>query len=310
MKKVLLSLAVFAALASCDKNENIIDDLPMAEVDLKSTTESVVTTEASLDDVVEAAEYEVDLFTGTNDVAETIAMEQSGAILKSGDDDKKDLRWRYKFGKCPNIHIVKEEGGWPRTITLDYGEGTELENGRVFAGIIEVYQTEPRRVNEATRTVTFQEFSVDAIGIDGTSIKTFLKDEYKVEIARNMTFTLEDGTTIEHIAESTRTWTEGMDTEFDHTDDIFQIEGFVTCKDSDGNVYRRDITSPLIKKGGCRWIVAGEVSLSKNGVEFATVNYGDMECNHVATMTTAEGSKVFKIGERKREKRQDDENNE
>jgi hypothetical protein len=101
-----------------------------------------------------------------------------------------------------------------------------------------------------------------------------------------------------------------MDTPFDHSDDIFQIEGFVNCEDSDGNVYRRDITSPLIKKGGCRWIVAGEVSLSKNGVEFATVNYGDMECDRVATMTTAEGSKEFKIGERKREKRQDDEDNE
>jgi hypothetical protein len=310
MKKVLLSLAVFAALASCDKNENIIDDMPMAEVDLKSTTESVVTTEASLDDVVEAAEYEIDLFTGTNDVAETIAMEQSGAILKSGDEDKKHYRWRYKFGKCPDIHIVKEEGGWPRTITLNYGEGTELENGRVIAGIIEIYQTAPRRVNEATRTVTFKDFSVDAVAIAGTSVKTFLKDEFKVNIERDMTFTLEDGTTINREAQRTRTWTEGMDTPFDHSDDIFQIEGFVNCEDSDGNVYRRDITSPLIKKGGCRWIVAGEVSLSKNGVEFATVNYGDMECDRVATMTTAEGSKEFKIGERKREKRQDDENNE
>lgn len=312
MKKVLLSLAVVAALASCDKNENIIEDMPLTEVDLKSTTESVVTTEASLDDVAEAAEYEVDLFTGTDEAIDAIAMEQSGVSLKSGGDDSKErYRWRYKFGKCPDIHIVKEEGGWPRTITLNYGEGTELENGRVIVGIIEIYQTAPRRENGATRTVTFQDFSVDSVGIAGTSVKTFLKDEYKVEIVRDLTFTLEDGTTIDRDAERTRTWTEGMDTPLDHTDDIFEITGFVNCEDSDGNVYRREITSPLIKKGGCRWIVAGEVSLSKNGVVFATINYGDMECDRVATMTTEEGSKEFKIGERKREKRQgSDENNE
>jgi len=304
MKKVFLSLAVIAALTACDKNDSIIDDMPIAEVDLKSTTESVVTTEASLDDVAEAAEYEVDLFTGTDDTAEAIAMEQSGVSLKAGGDDAQNrYRWRYRFGKCPDIHIVKEEGGWPRTITLNYGEGTELENGRIIAGIIEIFQTAPRREN-GIRTVTFNEFSIDGVGIAGTSVKTFNVDELTVTIERDLTFTLEDGTTIEREAERKRVWTEGVETPFDHSDDIFEITGFVNCEDSDGNVYRREITSPLIKKGGCRWIVAGEVTLSKNGVVFATINYGDMECDRVATMTTAEGSKEFKIGERKREKRQ------
>ncbi|MBK3516625.1 hypothetical protein [Carboxylicivirga marina] len=310
MKKVLLSLAVAAALVSCDKNDNIIDEMPMADVDLKSTTESVVTTEASLDDVAEAAEYEVDLFTGTDEAVEQIAAEQAGTTLKAGGDGEQNqtrYRNRYKWGKCPDIHIVKEEGGWPRTITLNYGESTELENGRVIAGIIEIYQTAPRRDN-GVRTVTYDEFSVDGVAIVGTSVKTFKSESLSVNIVRDLTFTLpEDGTTIDRVSERNRIWTQGMETPLDHTDDIFEITGFVQCQDSDNNVYRRDITSPLIKKGGCRWIVAGEVSLSKNGVEFATINYGDMECDRVATMTTEEGSKEFNIGERKRERRQKEE---
>jgi hypothetical protein len=311
MKKVLLSLAVIVALASCDKNDNLVEDLPISDVDLKSTTESVVTTEASLDDIAEAAEYEVDLFTGTDDTAEQIAAEQNGTILKSGGEGTETqnrYRLRYKWGKCPDIHIVKEEGGWPRTITLNYGEGTELENGRVIAGIIEIYQTAARRDN-GVRTVKFDEFSVDGVGITGTSVKTFDSESLSVNIVRDLSFTLpEDGTTNDRVSERTRTWTQGMDTPLDHTDDIFELQGFVQCQDSDNNVYRRDITTPLIKKGGCRWIVAGEVSLSKNSVEFATINYGDMECDRIATMTTAEGSKEFKIGERRREKRQEKNN--
>lgn len=306
MKKVLLSLAVIAALSACDKNDQLIEDMPLADIELKSTTESVVTTEASLDDLAEAAEYEVDLFTGTDEAMTTIAAEQDGIELKAGGEGHMSrYRDRYKWGKCPDIHIVKEEGGWPRTITLNYGESTELENGRVISGIIEIYQTASRRVNGATRTVTFKEFSVDAVGIAGTSTKTFKKDEFKVDIVRDLTFTLEDGTTIHRDAVRVRTWTQGMDTPLDHTDDIFEITGSVTCVDSDENEYSRLITTPLIKKGGCRYIVAGEVTLSKNGVDFATINYGDGECDNMATMTTAEGSKEIEIGKRKRERRQE-----
>ncbi|MBR8537251.1 hypothetical protein KDU71_16910 [Carboxylicivirga sediminis] len=306
MKKVLLSLAVMAALAACDKNDSIIDDMPMADVDLKSTTESVVTTEAALDDVAEAAEFEVDLFTGTDEAAEVAMAVEGDASLKAGGDQTRNrFRERYKLGVCPSILIEKEEGGWPRTITLDYGDGIELANGRIIAGVIVIVQTDSRLVNGATRTITFQDFSVDGVGISGTIVKTFLIDEMKVTIVRDLTFTLEDGTTIDRYAEYERVWSAGMATPFDPTDDVFEITGNVECVDSDGNSYRREITNRLIKKGGCRWIVAGEVALYKNGVQFATINYGDGECDNIATMTTAEGSEQFVIGKWKRERRQE-----
>jgi len=304
MKKGILGIAILALVTSCDKNDNIIEDVFMSNVDLKSTTESVVTTEAQLDDISEAADYEIELFTGTDEAIDGVLNEQANSSLKSTGIPFR-FKERYKWGKCPDIHIIKAEGGWPRTITLNYGEGTELANGRIISGSIEIVQSGPRRENGSTRTVTFIGFSIDEIGIAGNSIKTFLIDEFKVEIIRDLTFTLPDGTTIDRDAERTRTWLEGMDTPLNHLDDVFEITGFVNCEDSDGNVYRRDITAPLIKKGGCRFIVAGEVSLSKNGVVFATINYGDGECDNMATMTTAEGSKTFKIGERKREKRQE-----
>lgn len=310
MKQVLLAFAVIAALSACDKNDNIIDNLLTDDVDLKSTTESVVTTEAALEDVAEAAEFEVELFSATDGVVESIAAEDDLVSLKAGGNEMQN-RWRnrYKGGVCPNILIETEEGGWPRTITLDYGDGTELANGRIIAGIIEIFQTAPRTENGAVRTVTFIDFNIDGIGIAGTIVKTFLVDELKVEIVRDLTFTLEDGTIIEHDAECTRTWVEGRNTPLDPADNVFAIEGFVNCEDSDGNIYRRTITKALMKRGNCRYIVAGEASLSKNGVAFATINYGDGTCDNVATMTTAQGRKQFRIGNCIREKRQSNEQN-
>ncbi len=306
MKKVLLAFAVIAILASCDKNDSIIDDMPMVDVDLKSTTESVVTTEVALDDVAEAAEFEVDLFSGTDNAAESAMAVEGDANLKAGGDMTQNrFRLRYKLGVCPEILIEKEEGGWPRTITLDYGDGIELANGRIIAGVIVIVQTDSRLVNGATRTVTFQDFSVDGVAITGTIVKTFLIDEQKVTIVRDLTFTLEDGTTIDRYAEYERVWAAGMDTPLDPSDDIFEITGNVNCEDSDGNTYRREITNRLIKKGGCRWIVAGEVALYKNDVQFATINYGDGECDNIATMSTADGTKQFTIGKYVRERRQE-----
>ncbi|MCU4174061.1 hypothetical protein [Carboxylicivirga sp. N1Y90] len=306
MKNVLVTIgiAVLVALTACNKNDNLLPEDQLNEVDLKTTTESVIVTEASLDDVTEAADYEVDLFTGSDIEVASAAFEASDLELKAGDQHK--YRNRYRWGKCPDIHIVKEEGGYPRTITLNYGEGTELTNGRVIAGIIEIVMSGPRRENGATRTVTFIDFSVDDVAIAGTSIKTFLKDEYKVNIVRDMSFTLpEDGTVIERTAEKTRTWVAGMDTPFDHSDDVINITGYTNCEDSDGNSYNREITTALVKNGECRYIVAGEITLTKNGVEFGVINYGDGKCDNIATLTTAEGTKEFEIGKRHRQRKQD-----
>lgn len=306
MKNVLVAIALVSLIAftACNKNDNFLPENPIMDVDLNVSTESVILTEASLDDVTEAADYEVDLFTGSDIEVASAAYEADDAELKSS--EQHNYKNRYRWGKCPDIHIVKEEGGYPRTITLNYGEGTELNNGRVIAGIIEIVMTGPRRENGATRTVTFIDFSIDDVAIAGTSIKTFLKDEFKVNIVRDMSFTLpEDGTVIERTAEKTRIWVEGMDTPFDHSDDVINITGFTKCEDSDGNSYHREITSALVKKGGCRFIVAGEITLTKNGLEFGVINYGDGECDNVATLTTAEGSKEFTIGKRHRHRKQD-----
>ena len=224
MKRVFLGAAVsmLAIFTACNNEEGITPGVDYIDPDMSVTVESVVTTEASIDDVVEAADYEVDLFSGSEATFTSMAAETTSDGLKS-EGLYNRYKYRYRLQKCPLITIVSEEGGFPKTITLDYGEFTELENGRIISGIIQIVLSDSPRVDGATRTVTFQDFSIDEVGISGTNVKTFNGDnqtERVVNISRDMLFTFADGTTLARTAQKTRTWVAGLDTPLDHSDDV------------------------------------------------------------------------------------------
>ncbi len=304
MKKVIFSFALGMALlfSACNK-EDVTPGTEFTTPGFNVTAESIVTADAAIDDVMEAADYEVDLLTGNeSSVSAIMAVDQSADELKSGTLWTL-LKERYRLRKCPDIRIVSEDGGFPKTITLDYGDSTELANGRVISGIIEIVISAAYRVDGATRTVSYLDFKVDSIGISGTNVTTFLGDrttQRVVELKRDMVFTLPDGTVLERTAEYTRTWVEGLETPLYYGDDVIEVTGFANCEDSDGNVYRKEITENLVKNGMCRFIVSGEVSMTANGEVFATLNYGDGTCDNVATLTTADGVKEIIIGKRVR----------
>ena len=49
--------------------------------------------------------------------------------------------------------------------------------------------------------------------------------------------------------------------------------------------YKRNIIKPLVKIDGCDYIVEGEIEYIKNGPVLATVDFGDGECDNIATKT-------------------------
>ncbi|MGQ1891098.1 hypothetical protein ACT29H_11725 [Thermophagus sp. OGC60D27] len=303
MKKLLFSLAFGTAImfVSCE-NEEVIPASDFATANFNVTTESVVTTDAAIEDVVEAADYEVELYTGTVVMLEDLSVaSQTNDQLKSASSER--FRDRYRLGR-PDVTVEWTEGDYPRTVTLDYGEETELANGRIISGVIEIEISAPLFQEGAVRTVSFIDFSVDSLIINGTIEKTIVSvtDEREVSIVRDLIVALPDGTEVECYAEITRTWEEGLGTQFYHGDDVIGINGFATCTDSDGNEYRREITEKLQKQGGCRFLVSGEVTFSNNGEVFGTVNYGDGTCDNVGEYTTADGTKEFTIGKRIRKR--------
>jgi hypothetical protein len=305
MKKLLFGLVIGIAVvfSACNKEDEIIPASDYAVPDFNVTVESVVTTDAAIEDAVESVDYEVDLFSGTPDAIGDLSADASVEDqLKAG--TREQYRNRYRLGNMPDVSVDWNEGDFPRTIALDYGEETELENGRIISGKIEIVVSARMNAEGATRTVTFTDFSVDSLIINGAITKEVLNvdDARVVHIVRDLVVTYPDGTEVECDAEMERTWSQGMGTPFNHGDDVMAITGFATCKDSEGNEYTREIKEQLQKRGNCRYLVSGEVEYSANGLAFGAVNYGDGTCDNMASMNRVQGQKQFRIGERVRER--------
>jgi len=304
MKKLVFSFAIGTVLLfmACE-NDEVVPASDYATVDFNVTTESLLTTDAAVEDVIEATDYEIELYTGTVEMMEELSVATvNDDQLKSTTDER--FGDRYRLGR-PDITVDWTDGDYPRTVTLDYGEETELSNGRIISGIIEIEVSAPLYQEGATRTISFTDFSVDSLIINGTIQKELVSvsDEREIVIVRDLTITIPEGTEIEYYAEISRIWDEGLGTPFYLGDDVLLITGYATCFDSDGNEYRREITEKLQKQGGCRFLVSGKVDYSNNGEVFATIDYGDGTCDNVAEYSSAEGTKEFIIGKRIRKYR-------
>lgn len=274
MKKLFLSLVAILSIAlfSCNKEETTL---------FTNEDEAIVSNDAAAEAVVESLDSEVDLFTSSTESINLV-----GGTLKSASDFP---FWaRYVLGQVPDITIENTEGGFPVTVTIDYGDGVELLNGTVISGKIVIVISAPPRTDGAIRTVTFDNFYIDSVNIAGTRTITFNLGEgggFEYQNVGSLVITFSDGSYIERETEKTRTFVEGYDTPGDWSDDIFEITGFTNSVSSEGYTFSATITEPLIRIGTCRYIVQGVVTMSKNDELFAELNYGDGTCDDIAIIT-------------------------
>jgi hypothetical protein len=290
MKKLFLSLLALSTFVffSCNKEET--SSL------ISSEEEAIVLNDAAIETVMESTDYEVDLFTGS-----TESINEAGSGLKS--TEHFPFWARYRFGIPPTIIIETTNGDFPKTITLDYGDGTELNNGTIISGSIVIVVSAPPRTDGATRTVTFNDFYVDSVNIAGTRTFTFnASDEEGLTftIVGDLVFTFADGTYIERHAEKVRKMVEGYSTFFDHSDDKLEITGYVSSVSSEGYTFSKTIIEPLIRLGDCRFIVSGIEVMERNDEVFATLDFGDGTCDDIATIVKDGEERQITLGKRHR----------
>lgn len=289
----LISLMVFTA---CQKDETtqVLNEGSIASV------ADLIEKDATLDDVFEATDYEIDYFTGSSlsigDLSTTNLGLKSGGLFRYG--------YRYRENFCPLVTIERENTttGFPITVTLDYGDSTVLQNERVISGSIVITIFDPRGADGRKREVEFVDYMVDSIAVSGGSVVMYTgptdEENGKFTVTRDVTCTFPDGSSVTRSAEKVREWVSGFYTRWNHSDDIIHISGFTSSEDSDGNSYSKVITENLVKTGECREIVKGVVEITKNGEVIAVIDYGDGECDGVGTVT--KGDEVKEITLRRR----------
>lgn len=276
MKKLFVLIITISVMlfVSCDKDDTLVG------VDVLSETEkAVVTNDAAVDNVIESADYEVDYFTG------------SSTAISGCEDVAKGVfhsRLRYVNGVGPIVTVNPIGYSYPKTITIDYGDGVELVNRRVIKGQIIVEVTAPPLTNGAMREINYQDFYVDSISIAGSALCTFTGADTTQRIFAinsDLIFAFSDESVLYRHGEHERTLAAGFQTVFDHTDDVILITGFVNYKTDDEITFSKTIAEPLTKTGACPYIVEGVVEFTIDGDEFALLDYGDGACDDIATIS-------------------------
>jgi hypothetical protein len=271
----MITAMVVFSLSSCKKDESASD--PQG-------------TNIADDDAVSEAVFE-DVFNSVDIASITL------------DDGMKDGVAKSEFlsgDSCPAITVNHPESGiWPKVVTIDYGTGCTgfFDNTRSGKIIIEV--TGPRIETGSKRTVTFDNYYINGIKVEGTKVLENLgpnaSQNYVVSVKlTDGKLTLPDGKTIERSFEHQREWIAGFLTK-NLWDDECLITGTATGKNMDGISYTRTILTALHWERVCRFIVSGVVKIDREGMDPVTFDYGTGDCDNKAVVTSGSVSKEITL---------------
>jgi len=189
------------------------------------------------------------------------------------------------IGTEPKIVVTTFSGDTTiKTITFNNYTNPNNENGHIKNGVIVIKILGGPLQATFKRIVLLQNFTIDDIKIEGKKEINKTGDYTYSVVLTGGKVTFTDGTTYSREFTRTRTWAEGFDTPYYIWDDIFTIEGEATGVNRKGNAYTHTITSTLVVKNACRWIVEGTIELVA-GDKTAILDYGMGECDNLATIT-------------------------
>lgn len=265
LPRMILITAIIAVsmITGCNKSSEKIDSN-------KETTDAKTDAlaESVFDEVQEIADQAYDLKIG---------------VFKSTDGDYND-----HFGDC--VTVTLDTTVMPRVLTIDFGDVNCLcRDGKYRRGQIIV--TFNRRYFQTGTVIThaFNNFYVNDNRIEGlkTMTNNGLNDAgymwFSIIVNGQITL-IENGNVISYSADKTRTWIEGIETPR-RRDDVYLIEGSGSASNSNGGGFTKLITNPLRRELSCRWIVSGSVEITPNNRPMRLLDYGDGNCDSLATVT-------------------------
>lgn len=295
MRKLLFVAALTAILFSCEDNTEQ-EALPDNH-EVSAAVETLVLKDAEIEEAVEVSDSEIDQYSSTCSqgyVSRFGRLWQNQLLLNQV------FGSRYSRGKCPGFYTDSEAETYPKTITIDYGDGLEFcrneEVCRTISGKIIITLSAPPFENGSKREITYENFTIDSLSMTGTKTMTYEGTDTTrvISISSEMTYTFADETTITRKANRIKTWTAGLDTPFNPFDDEIEITGSVEVNDREGNVILKKITTPLVKTGACLFTTKGVITIYKNGIEVGNLNYGDGTCDFKAELTlNGETEEIF-----------------
>ncbi len=222
-------------------------------------------------------------------VEKSLSEEEDGLTLKNLNGGSGNCSFGYPSSSC--ALISEDSPSFPKTITIDFGTGCVDYFGRTRVGKMFIHLTDSFHLVGAIRTVTFENFSINGIGIAGSRTTT----NTGFNTAGQPTFTrvidtdiTNNGSTFSRNFTHQMIWISGYDTS-ECFDNVWSVSGSGSVTRPNGNTLSRVIVTPLIVDFSCQHIKQGLVQITTS---FGTwsLNYGDGTCDNSATVTRPNGA--------------------
>jgi len=208
---------------------------------------------------------------------------------------------------CATISTVVGTDSYTKTI--DFGTlGCTMPNGNVLKGKIIISFSKSTTLGLRTISYVLENFYHNDKLIEGN--KTITHEMKSTELLAtvhpvsthsiDVKVTFPDGKVYTRIGTRVREMTEGFATVGNWEDNVFLVWGYNITTFPNGSKYTSTIKTTLRFNSSCKmpFPVSGIVEIKKNDV-LATLDYGNGDCDNLATMTTNGESKVIELKRKK-----------
>jgi hypothetical protein len=283
-----LTFIVASMLFSCQKDLSSSNNTSVTEEQATTYSEESSVAEASFDDAEDVA---------------TTAADEEGNASEYGINGRLFhplfTELRAAIGDCAEITITPNDSTYPKTITIDFGNGCLGRDGKFRTGAIIVHLTAPLRRPGSVVTITFRNYYVNRVHLEGTKVISNLSDppmhKWSVQVVGGkVTFPSGRGYSYQSI--KVKTQVEGMDTRIVR-DDVYEITGRSQTEFNSGLTITLNTESSLIKKVACPWISDGKLKIKIND-RVLYLDYGfptNGQCDNKALLTWNNGSNQLVI---------------
>ena len=288
-----ITIAAFAVLFvtvlfSCQKENssaNTSTSTEVTEEQAATYSDESTQTEASFDDVEDISMIASD----EDDEASTGRSSGTNRLYLPTFDEL-----RLRIGNCATITVTPNDSTYPKTITIDFGNGCLCADGKFRKGAIVIHLTGPIRRSGSVMTITFRDFHLNRAHLEGTKIVSNLSENGNIKFTVQVVggkVTFPNGRGYQYQGLKYVKQIEGGATRT-RRDDVFTIQGRSETNFNGGLRIVLDTDTPLVKKVACPWISNGTLKIKINSrvlfLDYGAPNNGD--CDNKALLTWNNGN--------------------
>jgi len=188
------------------------------------------------------------------------------------------------FSNCAVITV--DFDGQTTAITIDFGDGCQLNNGHVVSGLI-LLNYGP--IVDGTRTINyqFQNFVHNNKGIagGGTILRVHSNGNGNPQstLNKNLVVSFPSGVTADVTGTRVAEWVEGF-ASGTWQDNVFLISGNRNIDFSNGYIHQVEVLDALRREASCDHFVSGTLEVTRN-LGSGQIDFGSGDCDNIAILT-------------------------